>query len=414
MKTHTKQAMVLAGVVMVALAGGLAWWFQRAESSASWRFAKVDRGDVAQRIQATGTLNALIQVPVGTQVSGVVTALYADFNSLVKKGQVLARIDPTLLETKLADARAAVDGAQGTFENARAELERYRRLASEKLIAESELNTKETAFRSARATLDSARAALARAGIDLNYCTIKAPVDGVVVSRVVDVGQTVAASLSAPSLFTVAQDLSRMKLEAAIDEADIGQVQVGQRASFMVDSYPDQSFQATVSEVQLNPTISSNVVTYNVVLGVTNVSRKSGSTARKSDHPTALYIPEGNPVYRGDLALFPGMTANVSLVIEEKKGALRVPNAALRFNPENGGGNSGDAAEAHVWVLANGIPKRLVVRTGLSDGRYTEVSGAGVAEGLVVLVGTDSAEKTQAAVVSPLSGSTAAPPPPPN
>lgn len=416
MKMGTKNGWIITGVVVTAAAGILAWRLRTADAVVGWRSARVDRGDVIQRIQATGTLNALIQVPVGTQVSGVVTALYADFNSLVKKGQILARIDPALLETQLADARAAADGALGTFENAKAELERYRHLATERLISESELNTRETAFRSAQANLASTRAALARAGINLDYCTIKAPVDGVVVSRVVDVGQTVAASLSAPSLFTVAQDLSRMKLQAAIDEADIGQVRVGQRASFTVDSYPDQTFEARVSEVQLNPTISSNVVTYNVVLGVSNMARKAASWSGKIEHPTALYIPEGSSVYQGDLALFPGMTANVSLMIEEQKGVLRVPNAALRFTPESaqGGGNAGTAAGSQIWVLENGAPKRLVVRAGLSDGRYTEVSGPGISEGMSVLIGSGATKKTEATAASPIATTTGAPPPPPN
>jgi len=241
-------------------------------------------------------------------------------------------------------------------------------------------------------------------------------VDGVVVSRVVDVGQTVAASLSAPSLFTVAQDLSRMKLQAAIDEADIGQVRVGQRASFTVDSYPDRTFEARVSEVQLNPTISSNVVTYNVVLGVSNIARMIANGSGKIEHPTALYIPEGSTVYQGDLALFPGMTANVSLVIEEQKGVLRVPNAALRFTPESaqGGGNTGTAADSKVWVLENRVPKRLVVRVGLSDGRYTQVSGPGISEGMSVLIGSGATKKTEATVASPIVSTTGAPPPPPN
>jgi len=383
----------------------------------AWRTARVERGDITYRIQATGTLNALIQVPVGTQVSGVVTALYADFNSLVRKGQVLARIDPTLLEAQVAEARAALDGAQGSYENAKTELDRYRRLAAEQLLSASDLSAKETACRSARADLASAQAALGRAATNLGYCTITAPVDGVVVSRVVDVGQTVAASLSAPSLFTVAQDLSRMKLQAAVDEADIGQVHVGQRATFTVDSYPDRTFQAQVSEVQLNPTVSSNVVTYNVVLGVANVSRKAAGAVHPGRGTTALYIPEGTPVYQGDLALFPGMTATVSLVVDERKDILRVPQAALRFEPGTAvaGVQGGGGAEAepgpHIWLLENGSPRRRSVTVGLSDGRSTEVSGAGLAEGATVLVGTEGVAKTTPTVPAAATPGGAPPPP---
>jgi HlyD family secretion protein len=294
----SKRAGKLVSLAALALTAGLAGWWWKPDKTVTWRTARVDRGDITRRIQATGTLNALIQVPVGTQVSGVVTALYADFNSLVRKGQILARIDPTLLESQLMDARAAMDGAMGTYENAKVELARYQALAAERLISASELDAKQTAFKAAKSALDSAREVLKRARTNLDYCTIKAPVEGVVVSRVVDVGQTVAASLSAPSLFSVAQDLSRMKLQAAIDEADIGQVSVGQSASFTVDSYPDIPFQANVCEVQLNPTVSNNVVTYNVVLGVANVPRPGGSTAEGKSIQTALYLPKGGAVYQ--------------------------------------------------------------------------------------------------------------------
>ncbi|HNX30874.1 MAG TPA: efflux RND transporter periplasmic adaptor subunit [Holophaga sp.] len=413
MKTRTRRGWIIGWALAGVLAAGGAWRLWKPADEVSWRSARIERGDVTQRIQATGTLNALIQVSVGTQVSGVVTDLYADFNSLVKKGQVLARIDPTLMENQLVDARAALDGAQGTYANAKADLERYRNLAAAQLVSASDLNAKETAFRTARAGLESARAALGKAGINLKYCTIKAPVDGVVVSRIVDVGQTVAASLSTPNLFTVAQDLSRMKLEAAIDEADIGQVQVGQRATFTVDSYPDETFQAQVSEVQLNPTVSSNVVTYKVVLAVANTARRNRGPAGNGANTTALYIPKGSPVYQGDMALFPGMTANVSLVIDEKKGVLRVPNAALRFNPGTaskiqGGGQEGGA---HLWILERGVPRRLEVRTGLSDEYFTEVTGPAIREGLAVLVGTDSAPKTQASTALPVTKSAGPPPP---
>jgi HlyD family secretion protein len=398
-------------LAVVALAVGVLGWQWRPGPVTPWRTAKVERGDITQRIQATGTLNALIQVSVGTQVSGVVTALHADCNSLVRKGQVLARIDPAVLGTQLAEARAAVEGATGTYDNAKAELERYEHLAAEQLVSGSDLDTRRTAFRTARASLASARAALGRAGMNLGYCTIKAPVDGVVIARVVDVGQTVAASLSAPSLFTVARDLSRMKLQAAVDEADIGLVHVGQQATFTVDSYPDQVFRAVVSEVQLNPTVSSNVVTYSVVMGVANLARPTaGVSGDAAAVPrTALYIPEGSPVYRGDMALFPGMTANVTLAVDCRKGVLRVPNAALRFNPEGMAGEGG----GHLWILEGGRPRRLAVRAGLSDSQFTEVSGEGLREGLEILVGTGGKKKAEtpnsALVASPAGG----PPPPP-
>jgi len=286
-------------------------------------------------------------------------------------------------------------------------------------------------------------------------------VDGVVVNRLVDVGQTVAASFSTPNVFTIAQDLSKMKVQAAIDEADIGQVRVGQRAFFTVDSYPDKQFRGVVSEVQLNPTINNNVVTYNVVMEVTNEARSAyvpptEGGARPGPRPvpaatgvrgaapgrpaspgtatleytTARYMPPGSPVYKGDLALFPGMTANCTIVTNRKEDTLRVPSAALRFNPAafvsmedkkpaaapagaapRPAGTPGAGAargmvarrEDRLWVLANGKPKAVPCVAGVSDGTFTEVSGDAVSEGMLVLTGVD-AMKALPQGASPLGG----------
>jgi HlyD family secretion protein len=262
----------------------------------------------------------------------------------------------------------------------------------------------------------------------------------------VDEGQTVAASYSTPNLFTIAQDLSKLKVQAAIDEADIGQVQVGQKALFTVDSYPDRQFRGQVTEVQLNPVTNNNVVTYNVIMQVDNeprvldasiesrtgrhrngqeVSNPGAPPERKALIPaqsaatvetaTARYIPKGSQIYKGELALFPGMTANVTIVTKQQSDVLRVPNAALRFNPsafqKNGNTSSaskpaGSATSAnkggmvvkredHVWVLENGAPKPLPVKIGVSDGQFTEVSGEGIQEGLKVLVGVDNSTKKE-------------------
>jgi len=265
-----------------------------------------------------------------------------------------------------------------------------------------------------------------------------------VVARLVDVGQTVAASFATPNVFTIAQDLARMKVQAAIDEADIGQVRVGQRAFFTVDSYPDKQFRGQVSEVQLNPVVNNNVVTYNVVMEVANEPRTAGEVASEPrtagegggrkpagrpravqglEYSTARYIPAGAPVYRGELALFPGMTANCTVVTNRKDDTLRVPSAALRFNPAafTGAAPKGAAAPAaprpaaapgrgmasrredRVWVLADGQPKALAVQAGVSDGSFTEVSGEGVAEGLEVLTGVEELKKAPAQG-SPLGG----------
>jgi HlyD family secretion protein len=457
-----------AGVVVV---GGSAFFLLRkSDDQVKWRTAKIDKGNVTQKISATGSLNALVQVPVGTQVSGVVTGLYADFNSLVKKGQVIARIDTTLWETQLKDAEAGLLRAQATYENAKADYNRNKRLAEQNLLATSDLEAKELALKSADANLQSAKASLSRAKINLGYCTITAPVDGVVVSRVVDEGQTVAASFSTPNLFTIAQDLSKLKVQAAIDEADIGQVQVGQRAFFTVDSYPDRQFQGQVTEVQLNPVVNNNVVTYNVVMQVNNEPRNMPDGAVRSgghrgerpeggkpegskpgafghtqparpmrevkdqgatiESTTARYIPAGSPVYKGDLALFPGMTANVTIITQQRSDVLRAPNAALRFNPAafmkndkkpaapaqaggarpsgQAGGNKGGMIvrrEDRVWTLENGVPKAVPMKAGVTDGQFTEISGDAAQEGLEVLVGVEESKTAAAnAVAKPVLG----------
>ncbi len=402
-----KRYLLVGMPLALALVGCAAWVTFKPKPAAQWRFATVDRGDVSRKVKATGTVNALTQVSVGTQVSGVVTELRADFNSIVRKGQVIARIDSTVNETQVADAQATLRKAQAACAHAKDDLERNRRLASQQLLAQADLETKATAYESALGDLEAAKAALARARINLAYCTITAPVDGVVVSRVVDVGQTVAASFSTPSLFSIAKDLSRMKVQAAIDEADIGQIQVGQMAEFTVDSYPGMSFKGVVSEVQLNPTVASNVVTYCVVMEVDNVPRPAAKAAPAKVAGTARYIPQGSPVYRGEMALFPGMTANVGIVTAERKGVLRVPNMALRFNPGTPGAPKGDK----VWVLENGAPRAIPVQVGAAGPQFSEVSGEGLREGMSLLVGSDQTPAAAATSAKPVLGGPGGPPP---
>jgi len=502
------------GSVAVVLVGATVFVAMRPKEDIKWRQAKVERGNIVQRINATGTINALVQVPVGTQVSGVVTALYADYNSLVKKGQVIARIDPTVWETQLKDAEASLQRAQATYDNAKADFERNKRLAAQKLVADADLESKEAAMKTAKGNLESAKAAITRAQVNLGYCTITAPVDGVVVSRVVDVGQTVAASFSTPNLFTIAQDLSKMKVETFIDEADIGLVKAGQRTFFTVDSYPDKQFVGSVSEVRLEPIVNQNVVTYKVVMEVSNEPRNAdapkaagpeggkkeesgrgrsraeagerkgtpdfdaiwermkdrvppGTTkeafiqrakermseggGRPATHgappaisgqsSTARYILPGSAVYQGDLALLPGMTANVSIVTNRRQDVLRVPSVALRFNPSafikdagapkaeanrpngqgQGGGQGGaqrpagqgglpakgmvSRREDRVWILENGNPKAVTVKAGISDGQFTELLGTELSEGTMILTGVDDAKKTAAAqAANPIGG----------
>ncbi|MBP1626558.1 MAG: efflux transporter, family, subunit [Holophagaceae bacterium] len=413
-----------AAAVVVLAGAGTAWALRKPVEEIKWRTATVDRGNITQRISATGTINALVQVPVGTQVSGVVTDLYADYNSLVKKGQVIARIDPTVWETQLRDAEAALQRAQATYDNAKADYNRNKRLAALQLVADSDLEAKEMAMKTAGGSLESARAALSKARINLAYCTILAPVNGVVVARSVDVGQTVAASFSTPNLFTIAQDLSRMKVEASIDEADIGLVAVGQKAFFTVDSFPDKQFKGSVSEVRLEPITTQNVVTYKVVMEVSNEPKASQPARSDASGSTARYVPAGGQVYQGDLALMPGMTANVSIVTNRREGVLRVPAVALRFNPsafqkdssakkdEKPAQGRGPLAkglvakrEDRLWILENGKPKAVPVQAGVSDGQFTEVSGENLSEGMAILTGLDDSKKAATSASAPIGGS---------
>jgi len=479
------------GSVAALLVATTAFVAMRPKEDIKWRQGKVERGNITQKISATGTVSAMVQVAVGTQVSGVISALYADYNSLVKKGQLIAQIDSTVNEINLKDAEASLQRAQATFDNAKTDFERNKRLAQENLVSSQDLDTKETALKNAAGNLASAKASVVRAKANLAYCSITAPVDGVVISRMADVGQTVAASFSTPNLFQIAQDLSKMKIEVSIDEADIDEVKTGQKAFFSVDSLPEKQFVATVSQVRLEPTTTSNVVTYKVVLEVPNETlpsvegsetgaggpraqghggpggdmnpeqmwerakdriqeRNPGITKEawikrmkermqsqapaekpgRVDRQAAARIPGGTgllggPVFAGNLALRPGMTANVTIMTNSRRDVLRVPNAALRFNPSaflkeekkaeapragglgqpmmfgpprssGGQGQGGPRAagmvarrEDKIWTLENGKPKALVVKAGITDGQFTEISGENLQEGLQILLGVE-------------------------
>jgi len=336
--------------------------------------AKVTKGDIVQTVSATGTVNPVAMVLVGTQVSGTIKHIYVDFNSPVKKGQVIAEIDPSLFEAQVEQARANVlvakanlKKAEATLADAAKNLERTKTLFAKDLIARSELDTAETNYQTAlaqvgaaKAQLAQAEAALKSAETNLRYTKIVSPVDGVVISRNVDVGQTVAASFQTPTLFTIARDLTKMQINTNVAEADIGKIAVGQTVNFTVDAYPDEVFHGQVSQIRLAPTNIQNVVTYDVVILVDN--------------------PE--------LKLKPGMTANVSIITAERRGVLRVPNSALRISLERLGGGAESKPEGPgVWVLEKGKPRFVKVTLGVSDGNYTEVV-SGLAEGQEVIIDT--------------------------
>jgi HlyD family secretion protein len=311
---------ILIAVVVVAIAACAATYYARSTTpNPEVTTQPISRGDILETVAATGTVEAVTTVQVGTQVSGTVQALYADFNSLVRKGQVLARLDPSLFQTQVEQSRANLvrseadaDRLDVAVRDARAKLQRARELSARQLIPAAELETAEVTLRSAEAQLQSAaaqitqaRAALRQAEVSLDKTVITAPIDGIVVARNVDVGQTVAASLQAPTLYVITADLTRMRVNASIDEADVGRIRPSQNVRFRVDAFPAEEFSGAVSQVRLSPVVVQNVVTYTVVIDVPN--------------------PE--------LKLKPGMTATVTIRIAEREDVLRIPNAALRFRP---------------------------------------------------------------------------------
>jgi len=389
----TKQKIIISVVAVIIIATGAFFLFQRGNNTPKYRTEKVSRGDIKQTVTATGTLSAVVSVLVGTQVSGTIQKLYVDYNSIVKRGQILAQIDPSLFEAQVAQARANLQAARANVEKAvttvadsKRTYERNKTLLARNLIAQSDLDTSQTSYDSnvaqlsaARAQVDQAKAALNTAEINLRYTRIVSPVNGMVISRNVDVGQTVAASFQTPTLFTIAQDLTQMQIDTSVDEADIGKIRVDQPVEFTVDSYPDTTFKGKVSEVRNAPTTVQNVVTYDVVVKV------------------------HNPEFK----LKPGMTANVSITTATKSGSLRIPNAALRLRlPETGPAPSdqkaaGAGAGTGVWILAGKKPQRVRIVTGISDGSYTEVVSGDLKEGHEVIVEATGVEKKTSASPTP-------------
>ena len=412
-------------VLAVSLVAGGIYYYRSHEGAdaPAPMTAAVTRGDVIAKVDATGTLAAVTTVQVGTQVSGTIKALHADYNSEVKKGQIVAELDSSLFQTQVDQARSTLIKVQADTDRAKVELDdatskarRAQELYDQKLISRNDLETAvatasqaEAALKSAQAMVTQARAALNQNQVNLDHTIIRAPIDGIVISRSVDVGQTVAASMSAPTLFVIAQDLAHMQVSASIDESDIGRIAMGQPVTFRVDAYPAQPFRGTVSQVRLEPKTDQNVVSYTTMIDVPNE----------------------------DLKLKPGMTANVTVQIAMNENVLRVPNAALRFRPaDQGAGGSGQGAEGsqgsefagsqvrgtsgageglrgadvsgprsfgRVFVLRNGEFVPVRVRTGVSDGAMTAIVDGDVKEGDQVVTGMSQPGATaQTGTTSPL------------
>jgi HlyD family secretion protein len=373
---------LLVGVVLAAVvSAGLYYYLKKENGTPRYRTAKVERGAIVDTITATGTINAVTTVSVGSQISGTIQHLFVDYNSRVRKGEVIAQIDPRLLE-------AAVVQSQGNLENMRAALMKakvavtdsertYRRnkeLLPNGFVAQADVDSAQTAYEQAVAQEKSAEAAVISAGgalkvaqTNLEYATIRSPVDGIVISRNVDVGQTVAASFQTPTLFSIAQDLTKMQIDTNVDESDIGRAARGQDVEFTVDAWPEKTFHGRVSQVRNAPIVTQNVVTYDVVILVDN----------------------------RDLLLKPGMTANVTIQVKRYENILTIPNAALRFRPAEKPQEplwmvtkGKESAGQRVYTLGkDGKPLAVAIKTGVSNGSNTELLGGNLKEGDPVITG---------------------------
>jgi len=357
--------------------GGIWYWWASGIPPIHYKTLPVERGPITAIVTATGTINPVVSVQVGSQVSGKVAQLFADFNSKVTKGQILAQIDQKPFKARMSQARAAVKSARGNLSRAtvlaiqrKREFDRMAALRPQAFVSQADVDLAETNYRDAaanvevvQAQLDQAQAALASAELDLGYTTIYSPVDGIVVSRNVDVGQTLAAAFQTPILFLIAQDLTHMQVNANVSESDIGGVKEGTEANFRVDAYPKQFFDGVVTQVRNAPINIQNVVTYDVVITVRN--------------------PE--------LKLKPGMTANVTIVTAREEHPLRVPNGALRFRMPN---LPTDRKTTRVWVLdPNHQPRQVDVSTGITDSLSTEILDGSLNQGDQVIVGIETEEE---------------------
>ena len=349
-------AVVLIALAVWLLSGG------KKEEKVSFETAKIEKQDIHTSITATGTIEPVTSVTVGTQVSGIVAKLYVDYNSVVKKGQVIAELDKTNLISELNRAKADLSSAQSTLNYETANFKRYQTLFDKGLVSANDYENARLTYDKARQTVASSRESVQKAQTNLGYATITSPIDGVVLSKSVEEGQTVAASFNTPELFTIAQDLTDMRVIADIDEADIGGVKEGQHVSFTVDAFPDDKFEGYVTQVRQQATTSSNVVTYQVVISAPNK----------------------------DLKLMPGLTANVTIFTLELNNVLAVPTKALRFTPNEAllqeGQQIADTEAPHkVWTMEGNTFKAHAVETGTTNGILTEIV-SGIGEGTEVLI----------------------------
>ncbi|MFA6562648.1 MAG: efflux RND transporter periplasmic adaptor subunit [Verrucomicrobiia bacterium] len=400
-------------LVLLLLAGGAgygAWYFWlRTDSTPRYQTATVTRGELTQAVTATGQLNPVLNVQVGCQISGMIAKLFVDYNSVVKEGQIVAKLDPATYEATVHQAEGDLANARATLELAQVQAARQKGLRAKDLIPQADMDTALATLHQAEASVKQKEASLERTKVDLARCTIVSPVDGIVISRNVDVGQTVAASLNAPTLFVIANDLTKMQIDANVAEADIGNVEVGQDVNFTVDAFPYRTFQGKVTQIRNSPITVQNVVSYDTVIAVNN----------------------------SDMKLRPGMTANVSIVVAQRDNVLKISNAALRFRLSSttdaasknggspasaaGGGDSGKSRGTGgpgrrkgertmtrtVYTLPSDAldakPQPASIKVGISDGVNTEVL-EGLKEGDNVVTAQAASQRGPAAASSPFGG----------
>lgn len=348
---------VVLAAIVYALTGG-----KKEAPVMDYETARVEKATIGNSVTATGTIEPVTKVEVGTQVSGIIDKIYVDYNSVVHKGQIIAELDKTNLMSELNSAKSNLAGAKSDLDYQRANYKRIKALYDKELVSGNEYDTALLSLRQAESTYAQRKEAVSKAQTNLGYAIITSPIDGIIISKAVEEGQTVAASYSTPTLFTIAQDLTDMRVIADVDEADIGEVEVGQRVSFTVDAYPGETFEGQVTQVRLEATTESNVVTYEVVISASNK----------------------------DLKLKPGLTANVTIFTLERNNIVSVPTKALRFTPTKEMLNPGEKIEdcqgAHkVWVREGKTLKAYAVKTGITNGTRTQIV-SGIKEGAEVIV----------------------------
>lgn len=367
---NKKSIIVVVVIIVVAAA---AYFFLKGKNSAqivSYETAAVEKATIGNSITATGTIEPVTTVEVGTQVSGIINAIYVDYNSVVKKGQVIAELDKTNLTSELNSAKANLASAKSDLDYQQLNYKRMKALHDKGLISDDEFDQAELSLKQAEATYNTRKESVATAQTNLGYAIITSPIDGVIISKDVEEGQTVASSYSTPTLFNIAQDLTDMRVIADVDEADIGEVAEGQRVTFTVDAYPNETFEGTVTQVRQEATTESNVVTYEVVISASN----------------------------DDLKLKPGLTANVTIYTLERENILSVPTKALRFTPTKDVINPTDkiedcSATHKVWVYEGNTLKAYAVTVGITNGTRTEIL-SGIDEGAEVITEITSATST--------------------